>query len=79
MAYRALTDIDLTIAAGEFVGIMGPSGSGKTTLLNLIATVDVPTTGSIRIDNKDTGKLDKMSWRSSAAGSWGLCFRISIC
>lgn len=47
VAYRALTDIDLTIDAGEFVGIMGPSGSGKTTLLNMIATVDGPTTGKL--------------------------------
>ena len=59
VAYRALTNIDLTIESGEFVGIMGPSGSGKTTLLNLIATVDAPTTGSIRIGGKDTGTLDK--------------------
>lgn len=59
VAYRALTDIDLTIDAGEFVGIMGPSGSGKTTLLNMIATVDGPTTGEIIIDNKDIGKLSK--------------------
>lgn len=59
VAYRALTNIELTIESGEFVGIMGPSGSGKTTLLNLIATVDAPTTGSIRIGGKDTGTLDK--------------------
>ncbi|NQX44716.1 ABC transporter ATP-binding protein [Paenibacillus tritici] len=58
VTYRALTNIDLTIADGEFVGIMGPSGSGKTTLLNMIATVDAPTTGSILIGGKDIGKLD---------------------
>lgn len=58
VAYRALTEIDLTIEAGEFVGIMGPSGSGKTTLLNMIATVDGPTTGSIMIGGKDIGKLN---------------------
>ncbi|UQZ33043.1 bacitracin ABC transporter ATP-binding protein [Paenibacillus sp. PK3_47] len=59
VAYRALTDIDLTIAEGEFVGIMGPSGSGKTTLLNLIATVDGPTTGEIIIGGKNIGRLGK--------------------
>lgn len=50
--FRALTDIDLTVEKGEFVGIMGPSGSGKTTLLNIIATIDEPTTGEILIDRK---------------------------
>lgn len=59
LAYRALTDIDLTIDSGEFVGIMGPSGSGKTTLLNMIATIDRPTTGEITISGKDTSKLDR--------------------
>ncbi|MCU9614401.1 ABC transporter ATP-binding protein [Caldibacillus lycopersici] len=59
IAYRALTDIDLTIEEGEFVGIMGPSGSGKTTLLNMIATIDQPTTGEILIDGKNPHRLKK--------------------
>jgi len=59
IAYRALTDIDLTIESGEFVGIMGPSGSGKTTLLNLIATIDEPTTGEVLIDGKNPHQLKK--------------------
>src|SRR5690625_966589 len=53
MSYRALTDINLDIEKGEFVGVMGPSGSGKTTLLNLIATIDEPTTGNIFIEGDD--------------------------
>ena len=53
IAYRALTDINLTIDKGEFVGIMGPSGSGKTTLLNMIATIDEPTTGEILISGEN--------------------------
>lgn len=57
MAYRALTDIDLTIETGEFVGIMGPSGSGKTTLLNIIATIDQPTTGEISISGNNPHRL----------------------
>ncbi|MFD2043002.1 ABC transporter ATP-binding protein [Ornithinibacillus salinisoli] len=63
LAYRALTDIDLNIDNGEFVGIMGPSGSGKTTLLNLIATIDEPTTGEILIngDNPHRLKKDKLA------------------
>src|SRR5699024_9229214 len=57
--YRALTDIQLTIDKGEFVGIMGPSGSGKTTLLNVIATIDEPTTGEILIEGKNPHQLRK--------------------
>ncbi|WP_453993101.1 ABC transporter ATP-binding protein [Bacillus nitroreducens] len=59
IAYRALTDIDLTIDEGEFVGIMGPSGSGKTTLLNMIATIDEPTTGEILINGNNPHRLKK--------------------
>lgn len=57
--YRALTDINLTVQKGEFVGVMGPSGSGKTTLLNLIATIDEPTTGEIFIEGKNPHQLPK--------------------
>lgn len=59
VAYRALTDINLTIEDGEFVGIMGPSGSGKTTLLNMIATIDEPTTGEILINGNNAHRLKK--------------------
>ncbi len=59
VAYRALTDINLHIEEGEFVGIMGPSGSGKTTLLNMIATIDEPTTGEILINGKNPHRLKK--------------------
>ncbi len=59
IAFRALTDINLTIETGEFVGIMGPSGSGKTTLLNMIATIDEPTTGEIFINGKNPHLLKK--------------------
>lgn len=48
----ALIDIDLQISAGEFVGIMGPSGAGKSTLLNVLSTIDLPTSGTIKINGK---------------------------
>jgi len=57
--YRALTDIQLDIEEGEFVGIMGPSGSGKTTLLNIIATIDEATTGEVTIEGNNPHKLSK--------------------
>lgn len=50
---QALTDIHLTIAEGEFVGVMGPSGSGKTTLLNMVSTIDVPSSGTVKIGGQD--------------------------
>ena len=57
LAVHALTDIDLDIAAGEFVCLSGSSGSGKTTLLNMIGGLDVATAGEITVAGK---RLDKM-------------------
>src|ERR1700730_3216314 len=47
---EALSDIDLTIAAGEFVSFIGPSGCGKTTLLRIIADLEQPTAGTIAVN-----------------------------
>jgi putative ABC transport system ATP-binding protein len=53
----ALEGITLHIDRGEVVAIVGPSGSGKSTLLNLIGTLDRPTSGSIRVDDRELGSL----------------------
>jgi putative ABC transport system ATP-binding protein len=56
----ALNNINLSINKGEFVSIMGPSGCGKSTLLNMIGLLDIPTNGSITIDeNSIDGWGDK--------------------
>ncbi len=66
-----LRDLNLSVAAGEFVGLMGPSGSGKTTLLNLIAGIDRPTQGSIQVAGQDLGRLSRnklAAWRAQHVG-----------
>ena len=66
-----LTNLNLEVAEGEFLGIMGPSGSGKTTLLNLIAGIDSPTTGSIRVAGEEIGRLSetaRANWRAHNIG-----------
>jgi putative ABC transport system ATP-binding protein len=66
-----LRDLDLDVQAGEFLALMGPSGSGKTTLLNLIAGIDMPTSGSLRIGGQDLttlGRSQLAAWRSTAIG-----------
>ena len=68
---EVLHNLDLDIAAGEFLALMGPSGSGKTTLLNLIGGLDRPTEGRITIDGE---AIDQMSggelarWRARHVG-----------
>jgi putative ABC transport system ATP-binding protein len=56
---EALRGIDLTIRHGEFVALMGPSGSGKSSLLHLLAGLDHPTAGSIRVGGSDLASLDE--------------------
>lgn len=59
VSHRALSDINIEIEAGEFVGIMGPSGSGKTTFLNMVSTIDKPTSGSVSIGGRNPYQLKK--------------------
>ena len=62
-ATRALDGVSLSLAAGEYVGIMGASGSGKTTLLNCISTIDRPTSGSIQVDGVDIRQMSRAELR----------------
>jgi len=66
-----LTGITFDIADGDFVALMGPSGSGKSTLLNLIAGIDKPDSGSLRVAGTDITALSEAGladWRSHNVG-----------
>ena len=52
-AVDALRSVDLEIARGPFLAVMGPSGSGKSTLKHILAGLDTPTSGSVKIDGKE--------------------------
>ncbi len=56
---RALRNVDLAVAAGEFAVVLGPSGSGKTTLLNLIGALDTPTEGTVRVGGVDISRAGR--------------------
>ena len=55
---RALSGIDLTIGAGEYVAVMGPSGSGKSTLLNIVGCLDRATQGRYILKEREVSTLD---------------------
>lgn len=71
MKIPVLEDINLDVPAGEFLALMGPSGSGKSTLLNLIAGIDRPDAGSIKVANDEVTTLSESQladWRAHHIG-----------
>ena len=66
-----LDRMSMTIEAGEYVALMGPSGSGKSTLLNLLAGIDRPTRGSVRVGDTEISTLTERAlatWRARHIG-----------
>ena len=67
----ALKDVDLSIEKGAFVALMGPSGSGKSSLLHLIAALDRPTSGNVKVLGTNPYELrerDVARWRNAHVG-----------
>ena len=60
---QVLSDVDLTIARGEFIGICGPTGGGKSTLVDLLVGLLQPTSGAILIDGRPLGRRPVWWWR----------------
>ena len=66
-----LVDINLDVRVADYIALMGPSGSGKSTLLNLIAGIDKPSTGEIRVAGVDIAQLTEgelAAWRAAHVG-----------
>jgi putative ABC transport system ATP-binding protein len=68
---KPLDQLDLDVEAGTFLALMGPSGSGKTTLLNLMAGIDSPTSGSLKVDGRELSSMSRSqlaAWRAEYIG-----------
>jgi len=70
-----LKDITFTLEDGGFLAIVGPSGSGKTTLLGLLAGLDRPAAGKVRLDGHDLTTLDEDAWARLRAEKVGFVFQ----
>lgn len=66
-----LTNVNFSMASGEFLALMGPSGSGKTTMLNIMAGLDTPSSGTVQVDGAEVTTMSARklaAWRSRHIG-----------
>ncbi len=72
---HVLKNIDLQIEKGDFVAIIGQSGSGKSTMMNIIGCLDVPTSGSYKINGVEVGRMDKDQLAELRCKTFGFIFQ----
>ena len=72
---RALIDVNLHIADGEFCALTGPSGCGKSTLLNVIAGLDAPSTGEVILNGRSTASFSDAQWTNLRRHVIGMVFQ----
>ena len=71
-----LERVSITVGEGDFMGLMGPSGSGKSTLLNLLAGIDRPSRGTIRIGDTEISSLSERALATWRARHIGFIFQL---
>jgi putative ABC transport system ATP-binding protein len=71
-----LEGVTIAVPEGDFLGLMGPSGSGKSTLLNLLAGIDRPTRGTVRIGDTDISRLSDSALATWRARHIGFIFQL---
>lgn len=74
-AVSALSDINLSVQAGDFLALMGLSGSGKTTLLNIFGLLDLPTSGAYSVAGQSTNHLSQTSRAQIRRDTFGFVFQ----
>ena len=72
---EALKNVNFCVEDGEYVAIMGESGSGKTTLLNILAALDKPTSGTVRLDGKDVSQIKESDIAAFRRDNLGFVFQ----
>lgn len=72
---RALTNVNFSVEQGEYVAIMGESGSGKTTLLNILAALDKPTNGDVKLEGQSLAMIKDKELSSFRRNNLGFVFQ----
>jgi len=72
---HVLKSVNLTVAAGEFVGVRGPSGSGKSTLINMITGIDRPTSGRVQVAGQHIERMSENALARFRGKSIGVIFQ----